>query len=257
MLTQMAANVGPYWTAPYWPVKFSSPTWMVRRLSLLVKVSAMSRSFQRKKNCTRPTVKIALRTIGTPIDQNDRYAGAVDGGRLEHFAWYGAEVGRHHEHRQGQAGGGRSHHVATPGIQGRIVPHSDAVDPAGRRHRSTGVCTSVSGWSPISRPASSRRWLSPRSQIADPASDESSLLPTGPVVLELLPGNIPAFGMNARPGWVAWLSQRSARDRRFLPARVPGRGARAVLLRGPRRRPRLHIANDNLGRSSVPRRSAG
>ena len=26
------------------------------------------------------------------------------------------------------------------------------------------------------------------------------------VVLELLPGNIPAFAMNARPGWVSWLS---------------------------------------------------
>ena len=39
---------------------------------MLVKVSAMSRSFQRKKNCTSATVKTALRTIGKPIDQNER-----------------------------------------------------------------------------------------------------------------------------------------------------------------------------------------
>ena len=33
MLMQMAANVGPYSTAPNWPVKLSRPTWTVRRLS--------------------------------------------------------------------------------------------------------------------------------------------------------------------------------------------------------------------------------
>ena len=64
--------MGPYSTAPNSPVKFSSPTWMVRRSALLVNVSAMSRSFQMKKNCTSATVKIALRTIGKPMEKNVR-----------------------------------------------------------------------------------------------------------------------------------------------------------------------------------------
>ena len=71
-LMEMAAKVGPYWIWPNWPVKLRSPTWMVRRSSLVVKVSAISRSFQMKKNCTSATVKTALRTSGKPIEKNVR-----------------------------------------------------------------------------------------------------------------------------------------------------------------------------------------
>ena len=57
-----------------------------------------------KKNCTSATVKMALRTIGKPMDEErPEDARAVEGRGLEDLPRDGPEVGGHHEHGQRQA----------------------------------------------------------------------------------------------------------------------------------------------------------
>src|SRR5262245_33979418 len=66
----IAANSGPYWVEPYWSLNCSNPTCTVCNWSFVVKVSAISKSFQMLKNWTSAIVMMELRIIGTAIRQN-------------------------------------------------------------------------------------------------------------------------------------------------------------------------------------------
>src|ERR1700676_4073722 len=115
----IAAKAGPQSTEPCSPVKFNRPVGIVRLLSLLMKVSANSSSFQRKKNCTRAMVRSPFATIAQPPRSNGqeavrdhRHSHAVENlvdvcsveyRRLDHRTRDRLEEPCHQKDRKGQA----------------------------------------------------------------------------------------------------------------------------------------------------------
>ena len=133
---------------------------------------------------------------------------------------------------RGPTGGGgrRSHSPCSYRSQSscRFLPHTGPGRPTFRRRRScwppsrsTGGCTPESGWSPVSRSESSRRWLSPRSRSQTPPRTNPRSCRTGPRRARVVAREHPGL-RDERATRVGLLAeQSSARDRRLLPARVP------------------------------------